>query len=253
LLSGVDISNYETPTYVSSNFVINPIAQAALRILLSAQESVTVPYDITFAGGSSTGSISAVIVSGGSATGCSISTLRLSTNSPGTCILRATKAADRNFLEVISDTATVTILNFVAYTDWNAIFNSGSGITIKSEVPITVGQTTCSVDCVPQITDIQDASGNPTTTLTVGAPVRLIGVDLNTTDRILFTARINGVRLSNVPADSFQIDSPTQITVMPPANFVPNTGENSSSISVRIIIFSSGGSINTEKIVIISL
>ncbi len=253
LLSGVDISNYETPTYVSSNLVINPIAQTPLRILLSLQDSITVPYDITFSGGSSTGSVSVILVSGTSGIGCSVSGLRLTTSAPGVCVLQARKAADRNYLEVISETATVNVLNFVAYTDWNAVFNSGSGITITSAVPITVGPDTCSLDCVPQITDVQDASGNPTTTLTVGAPLRIVGVDLNTTDRVLFTARINGVRMSNVPADSFQIDSPTQLTVMPPASFVPNTGENSSSITVRIIVFSSGGSINTEKIVIISL
>jgi hypothetical protein len=253
LLSGVDISNYETPTYVSSNLVINPIAQAALRILLSAQESVTVPYDITFSGGSSTGSLSVVIVSGGSATGCSISALRLSTNSAGTCILRATKAADRNYLEVISDTATVTILNFVAYTDWNAIFNSGSGITIKSEVPYIAGPTTCTSGCIPVVTDIRTSSGVSTTTLTAATPIQIIGSDLNTTTFVYFTARINGVRLSSVSADSVQIDSDTQLTVMPPASFVPNPGENTSNIAVRIVVVTPGGQTASNQIIIISL
>jgi hypothetical protein len=252
LLSGLDISNYETPTYVSADLVINPIAQSPLRILLSAQESITVPYDISISGGSSTGALSAVVVSGGTSTGCSVTGLRLTTTQAGTCVLRATKAADRNYLQVLSETATVVILNFVSSFSWDTVF-SGTGITITSEVPVVTGPETCSADCVPQITDVQDLSGNSTVTLTVGAPLRIVGVDLNTTERVLFTARINGARLSSVPADSFQIDSPTQLTVMPPANFVPNAGENSSTITVRILVMSPGGSINTEKIVIISL
>jgi hypothetical protein len=252
LLSGVTMSNYESPTYVSSNLVINPIEQAPLRILLSAQESITVPYDISISGGSSTGAVSALVVSGGSSTGCTVTGLRLSTSQPGSCVLMATKAADRNYLQVLSETATVVILNFVSSFSWDTVF-SGTGITITSEVPVITGPETCSADCVPQITDVQDLSGNSTVTLTVGAPLRIVGVDLNTTERVLFTARINGARLSSVPADSFQIDSPTQLTVMPPANFVPNAGENSSTITVRILVMSPGGSINTEKIVIISL
>ncbi len=252
LLSGLDISNYETPTYVSADLVINPIAQSPLRILLSAQESITVPYDISTSGGSSTGALTVVLVSGGTSTGCSVTGLRLTTTQAGSCVLQAFKAADRNYLQVSSETATVVILNFVSSFSWDTVF-SGTGITITSEVPVVTGPETCSADCVPQITDVQDLSGNSTVTLTVGAPLRIVGVDLNTTERVLFTARINGTRLSSVPADSFQIDSPTQLTVMPPANFVPNAGENSSAITVRILVMSPGGSINTEKIVIISL
>jgi hypothetical protein len=253
LLSGVDISNYETPTYVSADLVINPIVQTALRILLSAQESITVPYDITFTGGSSTGSITASIVSGGSATGCSISGLRLSTSTAGTCILQATKAADRNYLEVISETATVTILNFVSNIDWNALFNSGSGITISSEVPFIAGPITCSSGCIPVITDIRTSGGVSTTTLTANTPIQIIGSDLSTTTFVYFTARINGVRLSGVSADSVQIDSDDQLTVMPPASFVPNSGENSSNISVRIVVVTPGGQTGSSQIMVITL
>jgi hypothetical protein len=253
LLSGVDIGNYETPTYVSSNLVILPIAQSVLRILLSAQESITVPYEVTISGGSSTGLLTLAIVPGGSASGCSISVLNLRTSSPGTCVLQATKGADRNYLQALSETATVTILNFVSNINWDGAFNGGTGITIASSTPIITGPDSCSVDCVPEITDIQDASGNSTNVLTVGAPLRIIGVDLNGTLYVYFTARINGSRLSNVPAESFQIDSSTQLTVMPPTNFIPNNGENSSNIAVRIIVVTSGGRYINEKIARITL
>jgi hypothetical protein len=253
LLSGVAISNYETPTYVSQNLVINPIAQTTFRILLSAQESITVPYDITFTGGSSSGSISAAIISGGSATGCSILALRLSTSSAGTCILQARKAADRNYLEAISDTATVTIMNFVSNIDWNTLFNSGSGIKVASEITITTGPTTCTSGCIPVITDIRSLGDASITTLTANTAIRIIGSDLSTTTSVYFTARINGIRLSSVNADSFQIDSDNQITVMPPVGFEPNTGQNSSNIAVRIVVVTPGGQTANSQIVVISL
>jgi hypothetical protein len=253
LLNGVDIGNYETPTYVSSNLVINPIAQAALRILLSAQESITVPYDISISGGSSTGSVSALVISGDNGANCSISGLRLSTSAPGKCVLQARKAADRNYLEVASDTATVTILNFVSYIDWNAFFNSNSGIKISSEIPIVTGPTTCTSGCIPVISDVRNSAGTSTTILTVGSPLQIIGSDLITTTNVYFTARINGVRLSSINADSIQIDSDNQLTVMPPTNFVPNTGENSSNIAVRIVVVTPGGQAGTAQIVVISL
>jgi hypothetical protein len=233
LLGGVDISNYETPTYVSSDLVINPIVQTALRILLSAQESITVPYDITFTGGSSTGSISASIVSGGSATGCSISGLRLSTSTQGTCILQATKAADRNYLEVISETATVMILNFVSNVDWNAVFNSGSGITIASEVPFIAGPITCEQDCQPTITDIQDTSGVSITSLRVGQTIWIIGTNFNTATEVHFRR--------SIPASGFQIDSDIKIVAIIPSSISPNPGESTSTMTISIAVVASGG------------
>jgi hypothetical protein len=254
LLSGVDISNYETPTYVSADLVINPIAQAILRITLSAQESLTVPYDIQISGGSSTGALSAIIIGGGTASGCAINGLSLSTSTPGTCILQVTKAADRNYLQVISETATVTILNFVSNIDWNAVFNSGSGITITSEVPLTKGPDTCSVDCMPTVTDIRDLLGNSINTLKIGVPFNIIGTDFNTATAVYFSARIGGVRLRSIPADSFQINDNNSITVMAPSSFVPNSGENSSAITVSLVVLASGGSnFPNEQITIISL
>jgi hypothetical protein len=253
LLSGVDISNYETPTYVSADLVINPIAQAPLRILLSAQESVTVPYDITISGGSSAGALSVVVISGGTSTGCSVTGLRLTTSQAGTCVLQATKASDRNYLQVLSDTATVVILNFVSSFSWDTVF-SGTGISIASEIPIVRGPETCSVDCMPTVTDIRNLSGSSITTLTVGTPIKIIGTNFNTTTTVYFSGRIGGVRLSSVSADSFQVDDDNTLTVMPPANFVPNAGENASNITVRIVVLASGGSsFPNQQITIISL
>jgi len=167
--------------------------------------------------------------------------------------LMAIKAADRNYLQVTSDTATVVILNFVSSFSWDTVF-SGTGITITSEVPIVKGPESCSVDCMPTVTDIRDLSGNSINTITVGTPFKIIGTNFNTTTSVYFSARIGGVRLSSVAADSFQIDDDNTLTVMAPANFVPNAGENSSTIGVRIVVLASGGSsFPNQQITIISL
>jgi uncharacterized repeat protein (TIGR02543 family) len=246
LLSGVDLSNYENPNYVSSNLVINPIAQAPLRILLSAQESITVPYDITFAGGSSTRSITAIVVSGTSGIGCSVSGLRLTTSAAGTCVLQARKAADRNYLEVISDTATVTILNFVSNIDWNAVFNSGSGITITSQVPFTAGPITCEQDCQPTITDIQDTSGTSITSLRVGQTIWIIGTNFNTATEVYFRR--------SIPANGYQIDSDTKIVATIPSSIAPNPSESISTMTISISVVASGGrSFPNTQIVTVTL
>jgi hypothetical protein len=79
------------------------------------------------------------------------------------------------------------------------------------------------------------------TTMIVGTPFRIVGTNFNTATGVFFTATIGGSRRSAVPADSFQIDDDTHITVMPPASFVPNTGETVSNITVRIYVVASGG------------
>jgi hypothetical protein len=165
----------------------------------------------------------------------------------------AIKAADRNYLQVLSDTTTVVILNFVSSFSWDTVF-SGTGISIASEIPIVRGPETCSVDCMPTVTDIRDLSGNSITTMTVGTPIKIIGTNFNTTTNVYFSGRIGGVRLSSVAADSFQVDDDNTLTVMPPTNFVPNAGENASNISVRIVVLASGGSsFPNQQITIISL
>ncbi|CAN2222917.1 Listeria/Bacterioides repeat [Candidatus Nanopelagicaceae bacterium] len=243
LLGGLDIGNYETPTYVSSNFTILPIAQEPLRIQLSYLESVTVPFDVTTTGGSSTGARTLAILDGGTATGCAvdsgISAMRLKTSTAGTCVIQVTQAADRNYLVAVSDSQTVNILNFVV--NILQLFDNPTGIVINHDVPYVKGPDVCTADCQPTITQITDANGVDITTMTVSTSFRIIGTNFTTATGVFFTAVIGGSRKSAVPADSFQIDSDTQITVMPPVTFVPNAGETISNITVRIYVVASGG------------
>jgi hypothetical protein len=147
----------------------------------------------------------------------------------------------------------VVILNFVSSFSWDTVF-SGTGISISSEIPIITGPETCLANCMPTVTDIRNLSGSSITTLTVGTPIKIIGTNFNTTTTVYFSARIGGVQLRSVPADSFQVDDDNTLTVMPPSNFVPNAGENASNIVVRIVVMASGGSnFPNQQITIISL
>jgi hypothetical protein len=130
-------------------------------------------------------------------------------------------------------------LNFVV--NILQLFDNPTGIVINYEVPYVKGPDVCTSNCQPTITQITDASGNEITTITVGTPFRIIGTNFTTATGVFFTAVIGGSRKSAVPGDSFQIDSDTQITVMPPASFVPNAGETVSNITVRIYVMASGG------------
>lgn len=226
LLNGVDIANYDTPTYRSSNLVILPIAQAILKIAIAIQESITVPYDVVVEGGTSTGVLSLQIVSGGTASGCSVSSLRLTSTTAGTCKLTATRAADRNYLAVTSDTVTVSILNFVQ--NIVDIFNGASGITINHEVPLTVGPVVCSTNCVPTITAIYDQLTSSTTAITRGMTIIIQGTNFNTTTEVVFQRRFSA------GVGSFQINSDTELAVA-----VPMTLRNVTPVEIWVV--ASGG------------
>ncbi|HUE08785.1 MAG TPA: Ig-like domain-containing protein, partial [Acidimicrobiales bacterium] len=82
--------------------------QAALSIT-STNGTFGTPLTLTTSGGSGTGAVSFVVDSGGTASGCSISSGQLSATSAGTCIVTATKAGDSNFNQVSSSPTTITL------------------------------------------------------------------------------------------------------------------------------------------------
>jgi hypothetical protein len=116
LTSGILTSNYASINYLSSDFTINKASQDALTITsnLASYNGGTSTMKLTTAGGSDTGTVTYTVVSGGSASGCSVSTNVLSFSSVGTCRLTATKAATLNYLITYSDTVTITLSAFVS-------------------------------------------------------------------------------------------------------------------------------------------
>jgi hypothetical protein len=69
---------------------------------------------LTTLGGNETGTVTYSIATGGTASGCSVTTEVLTVTSAGTCNLVATKAATLNYLITFSDTVTVTFSQFVS-------------------------------------------------------------------------------------------------------------------------------------------
>ena len=116
LTSGILTSNYASINYLSSDFTINKASQDALTITsnLASYNGGISTMKLTTAGGSDTGTVTYTVVSGGSASGCSVSTNVLSFSSVGTCRLTATKAATLNYLIAYSDTVTITLSAFVS-------------------------------------------------------------------------------------------------------------------------------------------
>ena len=248
LRGGLDIGNYETPLYFSSNLVINPIAQSAVKIQLAYMDTITVPYDVPITGGSSSAAPILSILTGGTAQGCAvdtgISSMRLKTTSAGTCIIQVTKPADRNYLLAISESQTIQVLNFVVNVV--QLFENPTGITINSEVPITKGADSCTLNCQPTITDIQDTNGTSITALRAGQTIWIIGTNFNTATAVFFKR--------NLPADGFQIDSDTKIIATIPSAIQPNPGESSSPLTISISVVASGGrSFPNSQIVTVTL
>ena len=117
LIGGISTSNYTYINYLSSEFIINKAAQDSLTISSKLAPYISNPttMKLTTLGGSDTGTVTYAIVSGGGASGCSVSSNVLTVTSFGTCKLVATKAATLNYLVISSDTATVTFTQFISY------------------------------------------------------------------------------------------------------------------------------------------
>ena len=117
LANNVDTSNYVSINYQSSTFTINKNIQETLTITskLGSYNGGTTSMQLTTKGGTDTGTVTYAIVSGGSASGCSISTNVLSFTSAGTCKVVATKAATINYLIAYSDTVTITLSAFISH------------------------------------------------------------------------------------------------------------------------------------------
>jgi hypothetical protein len=110
------LSNYIFVKYETSTLTINKAQQDTLTITskLAPYNGGTSTMKLTTAGGTDTGTVTYAIVSGGTASGCLISSNELSYTSAGTCKVVATKAATLNYLITYSDTVTITLSAFVS-------------------------------------------------------------------------------------------------------------------------------------------
>jgi hypothetical protein len=217
-LSSGDISNYNTPTYSGVTWTINQINQESLTVQSLFQEGITVPFDIQYAGGTTGGTVSGAIISGGTATNCYFVGRNLRANSTGTCLIQLTMLGNQNYRAVSTDVTTVLIANFVQNTFNFDAPPSGTAIVLNSQVPFTVGPEACTADCQPTITDISPMA------VSVGNLIVITGTNFSGADTVIFNR--------NIMVTTFQIDNNgTTITVSVPSNAV--SAEGAGSVTVR--------------------
>ena len=187
-----------TSALSSATTQISKASQATLSASLSAT-SKTFPYSqaltITPSGGSGTGATTYAIFAGGTASGCALSnsssTPTLTASSNGTCLIRATKAADTNYLEVSSTSLTFTFNRgtptSLTITSTSGIFNqtlslttSGGQSSASDTFSVTSGPCTVSgstltptADGICYVTAFRAADSNYSATSSVSTAITI--------------------------------------------------------------------------------
>jgi hypothetical protein len=222
-LTSGSLANYNSPVYVFAEFVIEPIDQPEL-ILNNVTGDLTFPVTLTTTGGHPSTPAVTYQASNGTATACRIaygvlsnsgglSVWYLQADSAGSCSVIATKAADRNYRVAISDTSTITVLEFKTFVV-PVVENVVTGITIAPSTPLTKGPDVCLTGCVPSITSINVLSAIP------GDLVLLTGLSFNQVNKVYF--RLDTFSpADDVEAPNFTVDSDIQISVLVPVGLAP--------------------------------
>ena len=207
LVGGISTSNYTYINYLSSDFTINKARQDTLTITskLAPYNGGTSTMKLTITGGTDTGTVTYAIVSGGTASGCSVSTNVLSYSSAGTCRLTATKAATLNYLIAYSDTVTITLSAFVS----NQQVQTQS---VPTQLPINGAnsfETATVTAALLTITGVTNSGGGAYTILGTGftnvSVVRIGGTDLvlNTNYTVTSTTAISITNASGMVGPLF--------------------------------------------------
>ena len=102
-----DIGKYESGGQITMLLTVNRTTQQPI-VLTSVTGVYGDPLVLTVSGGDTNGALS-FAVSNGTATGCGEVNGELFSSSRGTCMVTATKAADRNYLSVTTQPTTVTL------------------------------------------------------------------------------------------------------------------------------------------------
>lgn len=186
-------SNYAAINYVSGVLTINRAEDSGFMSYSNASAIVGNPYSLYVAGGLGTGTVT-YLVTGGSATGCTISGNILTSTSAGTCTVQFLRAQSTNYNSKSSD-VTVTFNTYeVRTTVVTPPDNSNHGIVFSGGgIPWSKTATAS-----PSITSITPTSGP------VGTTITITGTGLNgvTVVRLNFEdmASVTGVSPTSVTA-----------------------------------------------------
>jgi hypothetical protein len=117
LLNNLSLPNYYAVQYKTGSVTINKANQSPIYIgstLGVFQNSLSILPLYTY-GGSDTGTVSYLVLTGGTASNCLVENNNLRVTSPGSCLLLAIKSATNNYFAAYSDTATVIFAQFISY------------------------------------------------------------------------------------------------------------------------------------------
>ena len=235
-LSVGSISNYNTPIYNAVQWTINQIAQETLTVKSALNEDVEVPLLITYSGGSTNGSVTGQIISGGTASSCSFNVVTLQANSTGTCFIRLKMLGNQNYLDAWSDTYTVTIARWTQTVfNFDSLGSGSTAISISSQVPFTVGEISCSTSCQPTITSVSPTSFEATDLIIIK------GTDFAGATQVIFNRNVIVTDFTVTGNDTIAVKVPTGLTPGPGSISVVNAGK----ISFRF----SGLTINQPTVV----
>jgi hypothetical protein len=107
------LSNYETVTYTSRNVTIDRANQASITLpTINSLFAPGIGFTLSGAGGSSVRPYLYTLVSAGSA-GCTLEGTKLKATNAGTCTVKASRAADLNYLAAVSADTLVNLYTFV--------------------------------------------------------------------------------------------------------------------------------------------
>jgi hypothetical protein len=187
-------SNYAGITYVTGVLTISRAEDSGFLSYSTAEAVVGNSYSLYIAGGSGTGSVT-YLVTGGTATGCSITGSVLIATSAGTCLVTFTRAQSTNY-NAKSSSVTITFRTYeVLTTASNTSDSSSHGIVL------TGGGTPWSKNATasPTITSFTPSSGP------VGTTITITGTGLN---------GVTVVRLNFEDMTSVTGVSPTSVTAV---------------------------------------
>jgi hypothetical protein len=205
-------SNYQTPNYAAAAtpLVINRIAQAPISIE-NLNGEIAVPLKLTITGGNNPlGTVTFTKISGAA---CTLTGNSLNATASGSaaiiCQIRATLAANRNYLSASSDTYTVVVRKFEVIPVFT-FGNGTTGISLSSNTTLTKDEDSCTTGCVPTITGVSVYEASE------GDPIVLTGKFFTGATRVIFNVFTE--------ASVFNVDSDTQITVQVPVGLAIGDG-----------------------------
>jgi hypothetical protein len=189
-LSTGSLNNYQTPNYLARDIEVEQIDQPEL-VITNLTGELTFPIRLVTTGGSPTISSVVFSVTASTATNCRVvygsivaggpELWSLQADSAGSCSVRASKLQTRNYRTTISETATVSVLQFTEFTRAQTpITNFSTGVTISSSIPLTLGAISCTSNCTPRINSISAYTGY------VGDMLILTGINFTGATKVIF-------------------------------------------------------------------